>query len=629
GTPDPLIRFNNITHNGAYPIRIGADMRVSDNTFTGNGVEAVEVVTEEVKSNTTWSNNIPAYIVSGEITVRHSNWTSSGNSFVTLTIEAGVAVRFAPGAGLTIGKPYYSNNPSHNYGYYGALSAKGTTDAPITFTSNADGPAPGDWKGIYIGHHAKDDHTIVEFCVVEYGGAVNNANIRLYHAKPVIRYSTIRNSSHAGILADSSGCNGANILCNNFRDNHHGVHTKNNARPILNDNNFLRNLQYGVFNDGGASTLNTENNWWGDGSGPGFSGDQILGNVDFTPWLPAGSGCIDAPPENGAPFAPKGQGPSDGAVRVAVFSEGLPVDVSLTWAGGDPNPWDAVVYDLHFGESAEELTLVASDLVDRGFAAPDLQEGVTYYWKVVARDNHGEETEGPVSSFTTLGADPDLIVSAIQAAPASPPRDGDVIALTATIQNIGAGPAVDPFTVQFMVGGAGAGIRTIHEVIPAGGSKDVGVTWTAQYGDHAVEAIADAGAAVVESDEENNAAARGLPHVQDPAPPEFMGSDPAHGEATAPTPRVVITLLDRHGQVDDAATAASLTVVDANLSGIAGTVVEADDRFTFYPDASPLPDGVYTVSFTASDMDGNAGAHNFSFTVDGAPSNAPAITGGV
>ncbi|MCP4659059.1 MAG: hypothetical protein GY856_26925, partial [bacterium] len=354
----------------------------------------------------------------------------------------------------------------------------------------------------------------------------------------------------------------------------------------------------------------------------------MFGNVDFTPWLTAASGCIDAPAGNSPPFIAASPTPADGAVRAPATTGGLPADVALSWSGGDPDPWDEVVYDLYLGEIDALSVPLASDLADRAFSASGLQEGLTYYWKVIARDGNGEETEGPVWTFTTTGADPDLIASGFQAAPGAGVVDGDAVALTATIENAGAGPVVDPFTVEFLVGGVSIGTRTIDAVIPAGGSVSVSRTWTATYGDYSVEIRADAGAAVVETDEGNNTRTTPLSHVSEPAPPEFHGSEPSDGDINAFATHIVFTLLDRHGMVDAEAVKASISVVDSIGAAIAGQAAAVNDRFFFYPAASPFPDGQYTVSFTASDMDGNAAAHAFGFTVDGAPPDAPTITGG-
>jgi hypothetical protein len=77
-------------------------------------------------------------------------------------------------------------------------------------------------------------------------------------------------------------------------------------------NNIEGNTNYGIYN-GGTSTLDAENNWWGSSTGPTHSsnpagtGDKVSDNVDFTPWLTApiaaggvksetviGSGTVDA-----------------------------------------------------------------------------------------------------------------------------------------------------------------------------------------------------------------------------------------------------------------------------------------------------------------------------------------------
>ncbi len=405
GAPDPLIRFNSFTNNGASPIRIGADMRVSDNTAAGNGVDAIQVIPEEITSNTTWSNGIPTYIVNGSVAVRHTSRSSDGSKVVTLTIAPGVTVRFAPGAGLNIGKNY--DLAMSYYGYFGALFAQGRADAPITFTSNADVPAPGDWKGVYFTNYTKDGASLLEQCVVEYGGAVNYADVYLYRAKPTIRYSTIRNSAHSGIYVNYPESNGAVITCNNFKDNHHGVYTRNNALPVISNSNFSRNLTSGVYNNGGSAMVKAENNWWGDANGPGHDGDAVHGNVDVDPWLAASSGCIAALPDNDSPFTPRLPTPGDSAAAVPVASGGQPLDLTLSWAGGDPNPWDAVLYDLYFGESEYSLVRLAGGVTDSSRLVAGLAEGRTYFWQVVSRDDMGGETVGPMWRFTTLASDPD------------------------------------------------------------------------------------------------------------------------------------------------------------------------------------------------------------------------------
>lgn len=73
-----------------------------------------------------------------------------------------------------------------------------------------------------------------------------------------------------------------NMIYNNLGD---GI--KYSGENLLNitNNNIYNNSGYGVNNMSSSSTLNAQNNWWGDSNGPeGSSGDGISGNVDFSNW---------------------------------------------------------------------------------------------------------------------------------------------------------------------------------------------------------------------------------------------------------------------------------------------------------------------------------------------------------
>ena len=162
-------------------------------------IDAQTFVRGKIRQDTTWSLAGSPYIVTGDVTVCHTE--PIGRPAATLTIEAGVIVRFEPGTGLYIGfregRPYY-------HSYYGALSAQGTEAAPIIFTSNASAPAPGDWKGIYFRDQTKEALTALDHCVVEYGGLTNSANLYMVKASPSITNSTIRYGSANGIYLNES-----------------------------------------------------------------------------------------------------------------------------------------------------------------------------------------------------------------------------------------------------------------------------------------------------------------------------------------------------------------------------------------------------------------------------------------
>ncbi|MFM2163305.1 MAG: hypothetical protein RLZZ383_2817 [Pseudomonadota bacterium] len=69
----------------------------------------------------------------------------------SLTIEAGVELRFVPGARLDI-----ESHPA--FGGSSLLIAQGTADRPIRFTSAKATPAAGDWVGLTLDFNADADH---------------------------------------------------------------------------------------------------------------------------------------------------------------------------------------------------------------------------------------------------------------------------------------------------------------------------------------------------------------------------------------------------------------------------------------------------------------------------------------
>ena len=115
--------------------------------------------------------------------------------------------------------------------------------------------------------------------------------------------------SGRGIGVDGTSSN-VSIVENNIRDNAGGGIKIMGATSgwSANNNCIHGNTGYGAQNTT-ASTLDFENNWWGDssgpsGSGPG-SGDAVSTNVDFDPWLTApASVCAPTP----TPTPPPGVG---------------------------------------------------------------------------------------------------------------------------------------------------------------------------------------------------------------------------------------------------------------------------------------------------------------------------------
>ena len=95
---------------------------------------------------------------------------------------------------------------------------------------------------------------------------------------------------------------------------------------------------------------------------------------------------------NSPPFIPYDPVPSDEEKDVVV-------GIDLSWKGGDPDG-DFVKYDVYFGNNNPPPKKSENQSIleyDPGI----IQYETTYYWKVVAWDEHGLKAEGAVWKFTT------------------------------------------------------------------------------------------------------------------------------------------------------------------------------------------------------------------------------------
>lgn len=97
---------------------------------------------------------------------------------------------------------------------------------------------------------------------------------------------------------------------------------------------------------------------------------------------------------NNPPFAPANPFPVDQATDQVV-------DRVLTWTGGDPDG-GTVTYDVYL--EADDSTpdiLVAADQLDTMYDPGTLLPQTQYYWQIIAEDEQGAVTEGPIWQFST------------------------------------------------------------------------------------------------------------------------------------------------------------------------------------------------------------------------------------
>ena len=105
-------------------------------------------------------------------------------------------------------------------------------------------------------------------------------------------------------------------------------------------------------------------------------------------------------PTNSPPNIPSNPTPSDCATGILIK------DADLSWTSGDSDSEDTVTYDVYFGKNStpplrETIGPYPAMQLPITYDPGTLVNDVTYFWKIVARDNHGTEAESPVWEFTT------------------------------------------------------------------------------------------------------------------------------------------------------------------------------------------------------------------------------------
>ncbi len=128
------------------------------------------------------------------------------------------------------------------------------------------------------------------------------------------------------------------------------------------------------------------NNLWYQTKYEMFEWGALWGNPDL--------GMESVPGENLPPNEPSNPNPWDGLT-------GVDADADLSWTCSDPNG-DPLTYDVYFGTVNPPINIVSSGQSGTTYDPGTMTAGETYYWKIVAEDDEGLTTEGPVWSFTVF-----------------------------------------------------------------------------------------------------------------------------------------------------------------------------------------------------------------------------------
>ncbi len=115
---------------------------------------------------------------------------------------------------------------------------------------------------------------------------------------------------------------------------------------------------------------------------------------------------------NHPPFEPSAGSPNDPGGTTPIDPD---VGVTLRWSGGDPDQKDTVIYTIELWTEREphqstnigpyynydtDITFSWNSFLHN---FDELILGTTYYWKIIATDNHRDTNEGPTWTFITEG----------------------------------------------------------------------------------------------------------------------------------------------------------------------------------------------------------------------------------
>jgi flagellar hook assembly protein FlgD len=208
----PSIQGTQFTGNGSYPLHVELltfPSTLSGNVYSGNGVQGIELAGGNAFQDTSIPNDGAPYVLTSSLQV---NFAATSSVVPVLTLAAGVTLKFPPSAGLDLGY--------EAFGCFGVLRAQGTAAQPITLTSAASSPAPGQWNGVTM--LGTTPSTMLDHVVVEYGGAgPQDANVWIGSSTPTVRNSAIRFSDGRGLASSTA--------------------------PIVEDDTFQGNASYGVY----------------------------------------------------------------------------------------------------------------------------------------------------------------------------------------------------------------------------------------------------------------------------------------------------------------------------------------------------------------------------------------------
>ncbi len=419
------ISFNHIYNNSNYGILIssGSNNTVYANYIYNNGWDGIRL-SEYASNNTLLSNYIYNNSYDGVKLYYYTSHNIIKNNYI-YNNSNGIRINYMNHTHNIIENNHIYNNI--NNGIYSDAFAINNIISGNEVYGNGE-------KGIFL-LRAENNLVANNTCYNNKWGIVlqdgannntvaNNTNYEnLYYG--ILIQSSMNNvitsnkayNNSAGIALLQSSQNNT-ISSNYLTGNNYGIYiTSSNNNTIYNNyfNNTINAYDNG-YNIWNISKMAGKNilggsylggNYWHDYNGNDTNGDDLgdtmvpynsNGNIlHGGDWLPL------LIPTNHPPATPYTPSPPNGAA-------GIDLDVTLSWYCSDPDG-DALSYDVYFGLSSLALEKKAGNITATSYHVGILQHNTTYYWRIVAWDENGAKSIGPIWHFTTKENSPPTVTN--------------------------------------------------------------------------------------------------------------------------------------------------------------------------------------------------------------------------
>jgi hypothetical protein len=261
-------------------------------TVTGNMTDTIRVFQNRMNFDSHWRDYGVPYEVTSGFVIR-SNYPNDDVVPAVWTLDPGVTVLMHPEAAVTVGSLYGEAQ----------VMAKGTADAPITFTRRH--PTSDPWSGFGFSAYSDLDSEF-EHVVLLYGGGLQGDQKAVFHKRgsSQVRLTdvTIRHSENGAVYNF-----GGDVWIKDsvLTDNRYGIDVRARSTARVRGSDLSGNAEFALHNSSpGSVCIDAVGNYWGAGGPTDTSATEdacgstrtntgaatVSDGVAYMPWITDGDG---------------------------------------------------------------------------------------------------------------------------------------------------------------------------------------------------------------------------------------------------------------------------------------------------------------------------------------------------